>query len=31
MEKVIEILKSVGAVMTDDHFVYTSGSMEVFM
>lgn len=25
MEKVIEILKSVGAVMTDDHFVYTSG------
>lgn len=25
MEDIIEILKKVGAVMTDDHFVYTSG------
>ena len=25
MSKVIQILKSIDAVMTDDHFVYTSG------
>lgn len=24
-QEVVEILKNVGAVMTDDHFVYTSG------
>ena len=25
MAKVVDILKKIGAVITDDHFVYTSG------